>query len=191
MTGPSIEYRFHVDEFGYLVHDHYGLPLGHFTPVEDPVPTGWGTPIAEKQREFPDNGRGDFRLPAVHVRHGSGSTVTHFKYADHSIKAGKPALEGLPATFGDPLQVSTLIIRLADEVTAVQAELYYSIFPAHNAIVRSFRITNNNHATIELQRAASFSVDFPGDEWDFLRLCGDWGREMQRERSRVSKGNQG
>ena len=191
LTGSNVEYRFHVDPSGDLVHDHYGVPLGDFQATPDQEGRGWGVSIAERQREFPDSGRGDFRLPAIHIRHGSGTTVTSFKYSGYSIEAGKPSLKGLPATFGSIHEVSTLSVRLTDEVSSVDAELLYSILPKHNAITRSFRIVNNSRATIELQRAASMSVDLPGEDWDFLRLCGDWSRETQRERTRVNKGTQG
>jgi alpha-galactosidase len=191
LSGPGVDYRFHVDATGDLVHDYYGAPIGQYTPVTDQGGRGWGIEIAEKKREFPDSGRGDFRLPAIHLRHSTGSTVTHFKYTGYEIISGKPSLDGLPATFGTSSQVSTLIIRLSDPITSVDAELYYSIFPQHKAIVRSFKITNRNSEAIEVQRAASMSVDFPGEEWEFLRLCGDWGREMQMERTPVHRGVQG
>lgn len=193
LAGPKVEYRFHVDSAGDLVHDHFGAPTGVDRTRVDPPLHGWGSRLNENRREFPDHGRGDFRLPAIRVRHGEGRghTTTRFAYVSHSVQDGKPPLEGLPATFGELDEVSTLIVHLEDAKAKLAVDLRYSIFPATNAIVRSFSITNNGAQTAEIERAASFSFDLDVGEWDMVYMSGDWTREGIKGRRRVGYGTQG
>lgn len=194
LAGPRVEYRFHVDEpSGDLIHDHFGAPTGTGRTRIDPPVHGWGGPLNESCREFPDHGRGDFRLPAIRVRHGQGRghTVTRFIYESHTIVQGKARLEALPSTFGAQEEASTLIVHLRDATANLSVDLRYSIFPDLNTIVRSFSITNDGTAEVEVERAASFSVDMNGGDWDMVYMSGDWTREGIRGRRRVDNGTQG
>jgi alpha-galactosidase len=69
--------------------------------------------------------------------------VTVFKYEGYEIVEGKRGLPGLPATYGDRSSASTLLVHLKDEVADLSATLSYAVFPAHNAIVRSFSAKNH------------------------------------------------
>lgn len=151
---------------------------------------GWSTQ-AHLRREFPDHGRGDFRSPAVHIKHGEGYALCHFKYQSHTIMNGKPSLSNLPCTFGSDDEVSTLIIHLWDSCSSVAADLSYSIFPNHDAIVRSVKITNKGKDTISVEKLASLGVDFPHEDYDMLQLQGEWTRECTRTRRKVDYGLQG
>ncbi|RSH89152.1 hypothetical protein EHS25_002264 [Saitozyma podzolica] len=192
LSSTLAEYRLHVDESGDLIHDHFGPPVGDLPPKSDIiVRAGWGTEFSTRTREFPDSGRGDFRLPAFHLRHSDGSTVTHLKYRGHHAMDGKPPIPGLPSTFGNPSEVSTLVMRLEDDITQIGADLRYSVFHNFGAIVRSFVITNHGTETIAVERAASFSLDVPSENWELLQLSGDWGRENKRVRRPITLGSQG
>jgi alpha-galactosidase len=188
LSSTHAEYRFHVDESGDLIHDHFGHPLGDLPPRPDIIVRA---EFSTRMREFPDSGRGDFRLPAFHLRHEDGSTVTHLKYRGHHAMDGKPPIPGLPSTFGTSSEVSTLVIRLEDEITRIGAELRYSVFHDFGAIARSFAITNHGSDSIAVERAASFSLDVPSENWELLQLSGDWGRENQRVRRPITLGSQG
>ncbi|KAH7324233.1 alpha-galactosidase [Stachybotrys elegans] len=193
LHGDNVSYRFHVDtEWGDLISDHFGgsadedgisVDLG-WTP-------GWVGPIGRVRREFPDVGRGDMRTPAVEIKHASGHTVSNFRYESHEIMAGKPSLPGLPHTFGEDSDVSTLIVHMFDNYSSVAADLSYSIFPRYDAIVRSVNITNRGNETIEIQNLASLSVDLPYTDLEMLQLRGDWGRETNRIRRKIDYGTQG
>ncbi|KAL4995392.1 Melibiase-domain-containing protein [Aspergillus recurvatus] len=143
------------------------------------------------RREFPDQGRGDFRIPAVRIRQTAGYTVSDLQYQGHEVVAGKPALPGLPATFGSEGEVTTLVVHLYDNYSAVAADLSYSVFPEFDAVVRSVNVTNNGKGNITVESLASLSVDFPLEDLDLLSLRGDWAREANRERRRVEYGVQG
>ncbi|KAI6762273.1 hypothetical protein HG531_002826 [Fusarium graminearum] len=192
LNGKNVSYRFHVDSAtGDLLLDHFGSRV-----TENPIAQiqsnggGWSTQ-AHLRREFPDLGRGDFRTPAVHIKHAKGFTVCDFRYKSYTITKGKPALEKLPCTFGSDDDVSTLVIHLCDEQSSVGADLSYSIFPNSDAIVRNVRVINNSDDVIVVEKLASFSVDFPHDEYDMLHLRGEWTRECNRTRRKVEYGTQG
>ncbi|KAF2012798.1 glycoside hydrolase family 36 protein [Aaosphaeria arxii CBS 175.79] len=189
LNGDGVSYLFHVDDkTGDLISDHFGGPVDDFTPPAFVLPWGWNDGLANLRREFPDIGRSDFRLPAIHIKHADGDTVTAFRYKSHEVVEGKPALPGLPATFGDAGNVSTIIVNLHDNVSDVSAALSYSIFPKYNAVARSFQITNNGTGEISIEKAASFSVDLPALDLDMIEVHGDWAHEFHRVKRHIEFG---
>ncbi|KAF4964307.1 hypothetical protein FSARC_7752 [Fusarium sarcochroum] len=193
LNGDNVSYRFHVDNTtGDLINDHYGGPVAEdgITAEIGPV-QGWVGMLGRVRREFPDLGRGDFRVPAFQIQQSRGSTVSDFRYKSHDVVEGKPGLPGLPSTFGDAGDVSTLVVHLYDNYSSVAADLTYSIFPKYDAIVRSVNITNQGNGTINLKKIASWSVDLQQENLDLLELRGDWAREGMRVRRKVDYGTQG
>ncbi|WVQ71903.1 hypothetical protein IAR50_001445 [Cryptococcus sp. DSM 104548] len=192
LSSPLVSYQFHVDDDGDLVHDYFGAYTPDLVRELPASRDGWRGPLARSRREFPDQGRGDFRLPAFHIRHGSGHTVSQFVYESHQIIESKPPLEGLPATWGDASSVSTLLIHMADRPSALlRATLSYSIFPDIGAITRSFELQNVGDENVVLERAMSWSVDMPVADWEMVQLSGDWAREGKVIRRPVYPGVQG
>ncbi|KAI6085149.1 glycoside hydrolase family 36 protein [Hypoxylon rubiginosum] len=192
LASSNISYQFHVDPLTLdLVHDHWGAYAAETVPDFNGVTSGWGGPYTYRRREFPDLGRGDFRVPAIHIQHADGDTVSAFSYTGYDVSSGKPSLPGLPATYGGEGDVSTLIVHLYDNYSDVSADLYYSIFPRYNAVTRSFRITNNGSKDITVLRASSWSVDMPNEELEMIDLYGDWAAEAHINRRPVVFGEQG
>jgi alpha-galactosidase len=66
--------------------------------------------------------------------------------------------------------------------------LSYSIFPAYNAIARSFAIANNGTQDLVIERAASFSTDFPNLDLDMIEVHGDWAHEFNRVKRKIDYG---
>jgi alpha-galactosidase len=143
------------------------------------------------RREFPDLGQGDFRVPAIRIRQTEGYVVSELQYQSHKVMQGKPPLPGLPATFGSEQDVSTLVVHMYDNYSAVAADLMYSVFPKYDAVVRSANVTNKGEGNITIENLASMSVDLPFQNFDMIYLRGDWAREARRERRRVEYGIQG
>src|SRR5690606_5516217 len=116
-------------------------------------------------QEFPTYGSSDFREPALEVyQPATGSRIVSLRYAGHRIEAGKPALEGLPATYVESAHAAdTLTVTLEDALIGLRVELLYTVFANHPVITRSARIVNAGPATLELRRALSASVDFDTD----------------------------
>ncbi|KAK7740599.1 hypothetical protein SLS62_011100 [Diatrype stigma] len=193
LNGDGVSYRFHVNETtGDLISTHFGGPVTESVATPPlPEPNGWVGLPGRVRREYPDLGRGDFRVPAFQIRQSAGYTVSDFRYASHEIVPGKPALPGLPATFGGEDDATTLVVRLYDSVSAVAANLSYSVFPRLDAVVRSVSITNEGAGNITLGKIASLSVDLPFEDLDMIELRGDWAREAQRVRRKVEYGTQG
>ncbi|CAK1356564.1 Alpha-galactosidase C [Cercospora beticola] len=192
LTGDGMSYLFHVDpKSGEVVGDHFGGTVTEFVPPAPISTQGWHDGLALVKREFPDVGRSDVRLPAIHIRHADGNTVTAFAYQSHEVIEGKPALPGLPATFGNASDVSTVKVTLYDNYSDVTAVLSYSVFPRYNAIARSFQIHNNGTEDIVIERAASFSVDLPNLDLNMVELQGDWSHEMNKVIRKVQYGETG
>jgi alpha-galactosidase len=177
---------------GDLITDHFGGPVtedgisAEIGPVQ-----GWVNTIGRTRREFPDLGRGDFRTPAVQIQQAQGHTVSYFRYQSHTVVDGKPALKGLPSTFGENDDVSTLIVHLYDNYSRVAVDLSYSIFPKYDAIARSVNLTNLGNGTIHINKLTSLSVDLQNDALDMLELQGEWSREAIRRRRKIDFGSQG
>lgn len=189
LNGNNVSYRFHVDQDnGDLITDHFGAPATEDVPADPTDAFGWVGTLGRARREYPDLGRGDFRLPAVRVRHAEGHAISDLRYESHHVVDGKPELPGLPSTFG---AASTLVVRMYDRHSSVAVDLSYAVFPEHDAVVRSARVTNLGEQAVTVENLASFSVDLPVQEYDMIGLRGDWNREATRERSRVHYGTQG
>ncbi|KAL4804942.1 Melibiase-domain-containing protein [Aspergillus unguis] len=195
LAGKTLSYRFHANSTtGDLITDHFGGSVSGAVPTpKEPAVNGWVGMPGRVRREFPDQGRGDFRVPAVRVRQTEGYTVSDFQYQSHEIVAGKTVdkLGGLPALFGDEGEVSTLVVHLYDNYSSVAADLSYSVFPEFDAVVRSVNVTNKGKGNITVEGLASFSVDFPLEELEMISLRGDWAREAHRQRRVVDYGVQG
>lgn len=192
LNGHNLSYRFHVDEpTGDLRSDHFGARISGSIPADpEPVVDGWTGMPDRVRREFPDQGRGDFRIPAFCIRQAAGHTISAFRYQSHEVVRGKQGLNGLPATFAGVDDAQTVVVRLFDEYSDIAAALRYTVFPRYNAIVRSASITNTSTEEITVESLASMSVDLPFEELQMLGLRGDWAREAHRQRRPVDYGVQ-
>ncbi|KAJ5389001.1 uncharacterized protein N7496_000069, partial [Penicillium cataractarum] len=193
LHGNNVSYLFHSDEnTGDLISDHFGGSVTGPIP-RDPTPivNGWTGMSGRVRREFPDQGRGDFRNPAIRIRQSGAHTVSALEYKSYTVVKGKPALPGLPATFGDDHDVTTIVIHLYDKYSHIAADLMYSIFPRYDAIVRSVTVTNKGKGDIILEDLASLSVDLPFEDLDMIYLRGEWARETHRQRRKIDYGLQG
>ncbi len=141
--------------------------------------------------EYSTFGSVDMRLPAFDAAYSDGSRITRLVYADHIITNGKPALQGLPATYCEENDnVQTLTIRLHDNLKDIDVYLYYTVFEDFNVITRSVRIVNNGER-LELKAAMSVTVDFFGfGGGELLHLDGHWCRERHITRREIVHGNQ-
>lgn len=126
-------------------------------------------------QEYPQTGNGDFRTCAYGVRQENGSRISSLLYDGYEILPGKRKLQGLPASFGTPEDVETLVIRLRDEVIDLVVELEYNVFDQRGIITRSVRFINEAQHPVTLTKMLSMSVDFREQEFDVLTLYGAQG----------------
>lgn len=143
--------------------------------------------------EFSTFGHADLRLPTVKLHHADGTEVSRFSYVGYKISAGKPKLDGLPATYVENEgEADTLEIELFDKLQKVAVILLYTAFNDLDVITRSLRIENRAENAVEIKTALSTTVDFTSgkDRFDLLHLDGAWTRERHIRRQPLFCGNQ-
>ena len=141
--------------------------------------------------EYPTSGNGDYRIPALHMKHSDGSTILDLRYKSHKISAGKAPLKGLPAVYAvKDSEAETLIITLEDKLKNIEVELSYTVFATYDAITRSAKITNGGKDVTEILKAASAVIDFDHSNYDLITLPGSWARERSISRAPLRPGSQ-
>lgn len=203
LQAGGTSYVMQVLKGGYLTHLYWGKKIQTyrksnpllfidrgFSPNPDPADRTFS--LDTIPHEYPAYGNGDFRKPAYQVQLANGSTVSDLRYHSHRIYAGKPALEGLPATYVEAeTEAETLEIVMKDRVIGLTATLLYTVFHNTNAIARSVRFHNEGAERITLLRALSASVDFRDDEFELLTLYGAHINERNIARRPLASGIQG
>ena len=106
-------YQLQADRFGRLLHLYYGQRsegcLDYLLTYADRGFSGNPNEVGDERRysmdalpqEFPVQGTGDYRSPLLSVRDETGTFGCDLKLQGHTIRAGKYALEGLPAVYAD------------------------------------------------------------------------------------------
>ena len=202
---PSSSYAMKISPTGYLLHLYYGA----YVPDTDldylrmrqrnaafsacvASPEEGGLSLDTAQLEYPVNGSGDFRSVAFSVRGASGSSVTDIRYRTHRIYAGKPRLEGLPATYtNEDSEADTLEIVCEDVLTGAEVTLIYTAFTGLDAITRSVRVRNTSDKPFAVERIHSTAVDFTEMDFDMLHLQGRWAKERNLVTRHLDFGLQG
>lgn len=201
LNTKTTTYAMEVSGGQYLLHRYWGKRLKNpldradssvysgrnLVPFDMPLGNSDVLPL-----EYSGYGNSDMRIPSAEFTFADGSRVSRLTYKGYEILDGKPALEGLPATYceeGD--KVDTLVIQLEDTYQNVDVFLSYSVFEDLDAITRSTRIVNRGERMF-LDSAMSATVDFYGSpEQEILHLDGAWTRERHITRQPVVYGNQG
>lgn len=130
------------------------------------------------KQEYPVFGSTDFRSPAVEVVQENGSRISDFCYQSYRICPGKPALDGLPATYTESDdEAQTLIITVKDPVTELAAELFYTIFRDGGIVARSVKFINQGKQALHLTNAMSLCLDLPDSRYEWIQFSGAWARE--------------
>ncbi|MFN2271965.1 MAG: alpha-galactosidase [Anaerolineae bacterium] len=203
LEAKDTSYCLQVVKDGYLIHLHWGrrtrpsdslcrmaFPMIRaFSPNPDPADMMFS--LDTLPREYPGYGNSDFRHPAYQVQLENGSTVCDLRYHAHRILAGKPKLEGLPATYVEQNdEAQTLEVEMVDEVSGLKAILSYTAFERFDAVTRSARFINEGNQKLRLLRTLSASVDFNDADYDLLHLSGSWARERHIVRRALVPGEQ-
>ena len=202
LTASESCYMLKVAPGGYLAHVYYGKDL----PDEDlsyllRLDENPFTPETNDRDkacymdtlpfEYPCFGLGDYREHAFSIMDKNGASTCDLRYKSHKIYKGKPALEGLPATFANtPEEAETLEITMEDKPAGLEADLIYTAFAGLNAIARSVVIRNVGGDNVKLTRVYSACVEFDDEKMDMITLNGSWARERAMERCRLHVGKQ-
>ena len=140
-------------------------------------------------QECPVFGGADLREGMLDVIHADGTRMLDLQFAAHRVEDGKPALPGMPSARGDNAQ--TLVLTLRDAASALEVELYYTVWSDIDIIARHMRVTNGGSSNVLIERALSASVDFEKPDLSLTTLSGAWARERQMYTRPVVPGDQG
>ena len=147
--------------------------------------------LEHTRQEYPSYGSTDYRHPAVQILQPNGSQITDFVVQSHSVTPGKPALEGLPATYCEAgSEAETLTVRLRDELLGVSLDLNYTLFADRPALARSARLVNEGDLDLHLTHAMSLCLDLPDRDYEFVHFSGAWSRERWMKVRRLEQGIQ-
>lgn len=176
--------------YGQLQHFHWGPktdpndPLIYLNDECDIVSFDAGLKNSQ-MLEYPNEGSGDFRIPAFRLKYHDGYTVSNFTYSSHIIIRG-PIENYHPSTpHARPRGNKdwTLIIRLEDKKYGIELELSYTIFYEFDTVARGVRLRNLSNQTIVLEEINSVASDFPSttgsEQYHITHLAGAWARERQ------------
>ncbi len=190
-----------ADDEGFLGHVYYGAKiedcdLGYLLRMKE-YPFTPASNARERcsfmdlfPHEYSGWCSGDFRESAIEVKDGDCGEAVQFFYKSHKIYAGKPKLEGLPATFAGSEDCMTLEITVEDPVLNLEAVLMYSVFADSNAITRSVRVANCGSKTLYLNKIMSSCIDMDAEDFELMTLHGSWARERHIERRKICYGIQ-
>lgn len=179
--------------FGKRIHDRdsFGYFLEMAARPMTALQQDFGFSLEHVRQEYPAYGTTDFRLPALEVLQDDGSRLTNFTYESYRIFGGKPALEGLPATYTEEdKEGDTLEITLRDKLLNIKLVLLYTIFNGESAIARSARFENPSGKAVMITRAMSVSVDLPDCDYDWIQFSGAWSRERHVKVRHLEQGIQ-
>lgn len=202
LRAKDTDYMMKVVEDGYLAHIYYGPKLPDYDLTYllrfDESPFTPATNNRDKASfmdtlpfEYPCFGIGDYRDPAFKILDENGMSACDLRYKNHKIYAGKPKLEGLPATFStEDSPADTLEIVLEDKHAGLEVTLIYSAFEKLDVITRSAVVENVGKRPCNISRVLSACVDFDSDRYDFITLNGSWARERHIVRSQLHHGKQ-
>ena len=184
-----------VDDENFIGHVYFGRRIGdmHFSPESLMRINEYPFVPSKNNRdrlsfydtfpqEYPTHGIGDFRETCLEIRDVNGHAASKLQYVSHRISGGKPVLDGLPATFGNEDDCTTLEIFCEDPVLGLEVVLVYTAFEKLDVITRSTRFRNNGRDPVRLKKALSCCVDLDGKDFDIISLHGSWARERHIQR---------
>lgn len=204
LDSQTTSYVFQVGYYDYLMHLYYGARisdadleyLSYTCPhasqlprVEHELHTHFSKDVY--RMEYSCNGCGDLRGSALSILRSTGTPDTDIIYISHKIYAGKPKIEGQPATYAGEDEATTLEVLCRDEVSGAEVTLFYTVFENCGAMTRHVIVHNASGQPMDIQRVMSACVDsHDANDMDFIHLYGNWGRERTFERAPLLHGTQ-
>ena len=193
LSGGDVSYVIHHDAEGRLLHLYWGprLPADaiSFHPEDYQSFASFDLPVSVLPLELPVCGTGWHGVPAVGVRTARGDEVADIRFHSAEILPGKPAIEGLPATYTEnDGEAQTLAIHLEDSFTGLRLTAFYTVFENTGVITRSLQLNNAGSFPLAITSLLSASVPLWGGSLDAVHLNGAWARERRVMRVPVSEG---
>ena len=130
LRNEHVSYVIGLLEGGVPAHLYFGKRIGGINPAailrHYDLPTDGsfsmqGCSLDHVPHEYPAFGLGDLREGAVSVRQQDGTRSVDLRVTATEVIDGKPALPGLPATFGD--NAKTLLLHMKDMLIGLEVTL--------------------------------------------------------------------
>ncbi len=201
MDTQHTTYLIGITKEGYIGHIYYGKRLqkegsSYLLRIEEAPYT---PSVNEREKmafldffpfEYPTGGIGDFRESCLDVRGETGSIGCELLFCNGYIEKGKPALTGLPASFGTEEEVETLDLVCEDKILGLKVVLSYSVFEECDVITRSVRVDNVGRQALKLEKVYSACLDMDNKDFEMVTLTGSWARERYIRRNTIQYGKQ-
>ena len=195
-------YQFRADGLGNLLHLYYGRRSeGHMDYLLTNGDRGFsGNPYAAGTdrsysldalpQEFPVQGSGDYRSPALMVRDARGVWGSALHYTGFALRPGKYALPGLPAVYADSPEdgAETLEITMENERLGLRLRLLYAVLPRLDIITRAAVVENRGAEAFTVEKLQSACLDFVGGDFDLTTFHGRHTYERQPDRRPLGHG---
>ncbi len=195
LRNDHVSYAIYLLEGGIPAHLYFGRRLADVNPASllrhYDLPTDGrfsvqGCAMDRVPGEYPAFGLGDLREGAVSVRRADGTSSVDLRFVRAEFVDGKPALPGLPATFGD--NAKTLLLHMKDELIGLEATLSYTMFDDVAGVMRSVSFKNVSDSDLVIERAYSMCLELPDSRYDLITLSGAWSREREMIRRPLTMG---
>lgn len=202
LNTKNTTYQMKADKDGFLLHLYYGSSAkGCMDYLLTYYDRGFsGNPYVHRNdraysmdalpQEFPLQGNGDYRSPALVVRNEDGTYACDLRYKSHKIKKGKYSLKGLPAVYAEEDEAETLEILMEDDLSKLQVTLLYGVLPECDIITRSVKVENQGGGCIYLEKLQSACLELLGGNYDVISFYGRHAMERNMQRTPVSHNNQ-
>lgn len=185
IEGKNVTYSFLINNLECAEHTYFGKKIPHdnlrymasyganscVASVPDTKLNPYSSYISF-QPEITFGITGDYRESAVEYENQNGDRGLELLYDSYEIVEGH-SLKTMPSMRGG----QTLILHLVDKVKKFGADLYYTVFDDCDVIARNIVYKNFSDKEITLNRAYSFSVGLPENNYRFLSLRGAWASE--------------
>lgn len=198
LRNAHVSYIIGVLEGGIPAHLYFGKRISRLNPAsilrhyglrEDGSFSPQGCALDHTPQEYPSHGLGDLRDGALTVRRADGTRSADLRVSRVEVVDGKPALPGLPATFGD--NAKTLRLHLTDALLGLEVTLSYTLFDDVAGVMRSVSLHNASDSALFIERAYSLCLELPDSRYDLITLSGSWAREREMIRRPLVMGEQG
>lgn len=139
---------------------------------------------------YPNRGSGDYRIPALTISQENGIKHHQFTFKQWRMMDEKPSVQGLPSTFFQAHEASSLEVICEDAIAHVRLYLYYTIVDDNGIILCHQKLENYGETRITIQNMRSASLELPAQTYDFLSLYGTHIHEANQNRFPLHQGIQ-
>ncbi len=188
LDGKNITYAMFVNDRGFMSHLYFGEKIPHDDIRYTRIGGGQSMIVDRMYQDFAPEisffGTGDYREATVALEDERGSRLTELLYAGYDILDKKPAISGMPSLDGG----ETLVIHLADSVTGFAADMYYTVYDDCDVLARRIVYKNGTASKIRLDRAYSFALQLPENDYEITSLYGVWAKERHLQKTQLHHG---